>query len=149
MSRVAIKPAKEAISGRETFRSRIVKAIGTGKNLRIEHSEKGLREQLAEYDVGQLKGLVANNLGDAAQALSTYENQRKQGTGKYVHKFQNFIKTFADFIGAYSGIVSLVRAGGQLYGELAYETLSLLFAVCEHLGDNSSTGKERGSDWYF
>ena len=30
----------------------------------------------------------------------------------------------------YSGIVDIVKGAGQIYGELAYETLSILFIVC-------------------
>jgi hypothetical protein len=45
------------------------------------------------------------------------------------HKAQNFVRAFADFLGAYSGIVELVKGAGQQYGQLAYETLSLFLTV--------------------
>jgi hypothetical protein len=48
---------------------------------------------------------------------------------KFGRKAQGFVKSFTDFLHAYSGIVELLRGAGQVYSEVAYETLSIFFIV--------------------
>ena len=70
------------------------------------------------------------SLQGAEGVHAAYTKDRAVGAKKVGRRAQNFIKAFADFLGAYSGIVELVKGAGQQYGQIAYETLSMLLTVC-------------------
>jgi hypothetical protein len=85
-----------------------------------------------------LKDLAIGGLKSGNEAHEKYQDNRaKPGRKKVGTKAQKFVKSFADFLGVYSGIVGLVKAGGGQYGELAYETLSILFIVSMSLVDRT------------
>ena len=128
-----MRPASEALRGRDQFKQRMQQFVrGKSKDsgsYKVATTEEGLHRQIEELDIQQLKHTAAGNLKGAGRVLSTYNKERQTGTKKFGAQAQNFVKVFTDFIGVYSGIISLVKGAGQQYGEVAYETLSLLFIV--------------------
>jgi len=95
----------------------------------VRTTEEGLRKQIEGFDLQALKDLATGRIAEAHQGHAKYKNDRKGGARKVGSQVQNFVKVFSDFLGVYSGIVSLVKAAGGPYGELAYESLSILFIV--------------------
>ena len=123
----ALKPASEVLSSRDQFKQRIETFIkGKGE---VRTTEEGLRKQIEELDLQTLKDLSTGRIAEADQDQAKYKDDRKGGAKKVGSQVQNFVKVFSDFLGVYSGIVSLVKAAGGPYGELAYESLSILFIV--------------------
>lgn len=92
-------------------------------------TEQELRDQLELLTANDLSKVVNTTLTVARRQNSFYNNERTQGPKQLRRKLQNFAKTFSDFLGAYGGIVELVKNAGQQYGELAYETLSIFLVV--------------------
>ena len=124
-----IRLAEEVIKDRMHFR----KSFGTifdgkHKSALPSTTQEDLEGQIAREE-SKLREEAQSVLGTAVQIHQNYREERTRGTKKIGYKAQNFIKCFASFLSAYSAIVDLVRGAGQIYGEAAYETLSVLFFV--------------------
>lgn len=125
-----MQPAEETLRGREQFKERIKRIFeGRQKDLHFNTTEDGLRQQMEELNVHQLREYAKFELQGAKDVNTIYNNDRTTGVRKGMHWAQHFGKVFSDFLGAYSGIIQLVRNAGQQYGEVAYETLSVLLIV--------------------
>lgn len=100
-----------------------------------------LEEQLASYDrdYESTRAQAMGALTEATGARSTYKRERQSGAKKVGRVAQGFVKSFADFLHAYSGIIELLRSAGHVYGDVAYETLSILFIVSL---DDKATGRD-------
>ena len=48
-------------------------------------------------------------------------------------KATEFIKSFADFLSPYSGVVDKLVGAGPVHGTVAYETLSIFFVVSHQI----------------
>ncbi|EED20798.1 hypothetical protein TSTA_039920 [Talaromyces stipitatus ATCC 10500] len=99
-----------------------------------------LEDQIAIYDpnyyIARNKAFGA--LSEATGVQKSYQVKRRTGWRKVGHQAQTFVKKFADFMGVYSGIISLLKGAGGIYGEVAYETLSILFIVVVNKSANDS-----------
>jgi hypothetical protein len=93
-------------------------------------TKEDLEKEIAKYDYSNLKNEAGNILNAAVRVNSTYNRERQEGRKKVGRIAQEFIKSFSEFLGVYSGIVNIMKGAGQIYGEVAYETLSVLFIVC-------------------
>jgi hypothetical protein len=102
---------------------------GRRKDLYINTTEDGLRQQLEELNVHQLREYAQSELQGARDVNTVYNKDRTTGVRKRMHWAQEIGKAFSDFLASYSGIIELVRNAGQQYGEVAYETLSVLLIV--------------------
>ncbi|KAI9858315.1 MAG: hypothetical protein M1813_007590 [Trichoglossum hirsutum] len=125
-----LQPANETLRGRDEFKQRVRRILGGKRGShQVPTTREGLQQQIKELDPRQLGELADSALRVAGRAHSTYIKERATGAKKMGQRTQNFVRVFADFLGAYSGIVELVRGAGQQYGQLAYETLSLFLSV--------------------
>ena len=79
------------------------------------------------YDT--LKDHAFSTVNNATDVHVKYESDRAKGRKKIGRLAQNFVQSFASFLSVYSGIVELLKGAGQIYGAVAYETLSILFIV--------------------
>ncbi|KAI9761888.1 MAG: hypothetical protein M1840_001541 [Geoglossum simile] len=137
--REILRPANEALRGREQFKQRVRQMLkGGGGSRRIPTTKEGLQQQIEEFNPHQLSKLADGALRDAEVVHSTYTRDRRAGIRGMGQRAQNFVRAFADFLGAYSGIVELVKGAGQQYGQLAYETLSLFLTVVVNKCDNDT-----------
>jgi hypothetical protein len=128
--REILQPANETLRGRDEFKQRVRRILGGKRGShQVPTTREGLQQQIKELDPRQLGELADSALRVAGRAHSTYIKERATGAKKMGQRTQNFVRVFADFLGAYSGIVELVRGAGQQYGQLAYETLSLFLSV--------------------
>lgn len=130
MCRKPIQHAKDTLQDHEQF-TRFAKGLfkDKSKNVSFVTSEVDLQDQLQMLDVHQLRGHANVEVQEAKRANSAYNLERTTGARKGGKRLQQFLKTFSDFLGAYSGIIDLVRNAGQQYGEAAYQTLSILLVV--------------------
>lgn len=124
--------ADAVIRGRHDFKQKLRGFLR--KNHLGDHlptTKEMLDDELALYDTDSdaTRGQAIRALSNATKARKNYQLERKTGWKKVGHQAQAFVKTFADFMGVYSGIISLMKGAGQVYGEVAYETLSILFIV--------------------
>lgn len=121
------------LRGRSQFRQyveQLVRKHNSWTNADVRITEEGLREQLDSLDRRELKAQADVALQNANIVNEKFNEDRQTGSKKVGAQAQSFIESFSGFLNAYSGIISVVRGGGQQYGELAYETLSLLLIVC-------------------
>jgi hypothetical protein len=128
--RQLLSPAKEAVRGRDQFKQRVQgflkKSRGSGEPPKTKEE---LEKEIAKYDYSNLKTEAGTALNAAARVNSTYNRERKDGGKKVGRVAQQFVHSFSEFLSVYSGIVNIMKGAGQIYGEVAYETLSVLFIV--------------------
>ena len=129
--RQLLKPAKDVVRGRDQFKQRLQGFLKKSRgNADPPKTKEDLEKEIAKYDYSNLKNEAGNILNAAARVNSTYNRERQEGRKKVGRIAQEFINSFSEFLGVYSGIVNIMKGAGQIYGEVAYETLSVLFIVC-------------------
>jgi hypothetical protein len=133
-SRQLLKPAKDVIRGRDQFKQKLRSFLKKNRgNVEPPQTKEELEKEIAKYDYSNLKNEAGAALNAAARVNSKYNRERNEG-GKKIGRFaQEFVHSFSEFLGAYSGIVNIMKDAGQVYGEVAYETLSVLFIVYSRL----------------
>jgi len=124
--------ADAVIGGRHDFKHKLRRFLQekhVGDDLPT--TKEMLEDQIAIYDPDCYfaRNEAIGALSNATRVRKNYQVERQTGWKKVGHQAQTFVKTFADFMGVYSGIISLLKGAGQVYGEVAYETLSILFIV--------------------
>ena len=126
-----LKSAKEVVRGRDQFKQRLQNVLKKNRgNAEPSKTKEDLEKEIAKYmDYSTLKDEVGTALNAAARVNSTYNRERKEGGKRIGHVAQAFVNSFSEFLGVYSGIVNIMKGAGQIYGEVAYETLSVLFIV--------------------
>lgn len=124
--------ADAVIGGRHDFKHKLrgflqEKHVGDD----LPTTKEMLEDQIAIYDPDYYfaRNEAIGALSNATRVRKNYQVERQTSWKKVGHQAQTFVKTFADFMGVYSGIISLLKGAGQVYGEVAYETLSILFIV--------------------
>ena len=83
--------------------------------------------QNLEVEVDRLAAYWA--IGKAEGAIDHWKARREKGVGKAGRKIQEFLTSFKEFLGLYSGIVEAIKIPGDPFGSVAYQTLSLLLSV--------------------
>ncbi|TVY38285.1 hypothetical protein LOCC1_G007041, partial [Lachnellula occidentalis] len=86
--------------------------------------------------------LALQELNDADKAHDVYTEYRKKGPKRVGRWVQDFTSGFSRFVGAYSGMVDIVRGAGGPYGEVAYQTLSILLIVVVNKSANDTKIKD-------
>jgi hypothetical protein len=109
----------------------VQKALGIdNNNLHLASTKEELNRQIEEVQDGLSPRLVAQeNLDEASKSHDVYTENRKHGAKKVGRWAQEFAIGFSAFVSAYSGIVDAVKTAGGPYGEVAYQTLSILLIV--------------------
>jgi len=88
-----------------------------------------------ELGVQGLKETAENSLQVASNGRDEWTQRRHKKPGRHV---QSFLTSFSSYLSAYSGIVEVVKNGGQAYGQVAYSTLSIFLIV----RDSSLSGSQ-------
>jgi hypothetical protein len=132
ISRQVLQPAKDVVRSRDQFKQRLQSFLKKNRgNAEPPKTKQDLEKEIAKYqDYNGLKTEAITALNAAVRVNSTYNREREGGGKKVGRVAQEFVNSFSEFLGVYSGIVNLVKGAGQIYGEVAYETLSVLFIVC-------------------
>ena len=79
-----------------------------------------------------LRERASESLHGASKIKAMYESNRRTGRRRVGREAQVFVQSFAHFMHAYSGIIELLRRSGDVYSEVAYESLSILFIVSHY-----------------
>lgn len=108
------------------------KALRIGKQeVKIASTKDELNKQIEDVQNGQSHHAIAlATLDDASKSHEIYVQGRKQGLKRVGRWAQEFANGFSEFVSAYSGIVDIVQGAGGPYGEVAYQTLSILLIAC-------------------
>ena len=144
----AFQLVAEVVHEHGDFRRKLRRISGKGGSVvKTYNTKAGLEQQSMELEQNNLsfdswKQQASTEVANAANAHAIYENQRVTGRRKFGRSISRFIKGFADFLSVYSGIVELVKDAGQVYGSVAYETLSIflvvgLFSYLDEIGKNA------------
>ncbi|KAL9118251.1 MAG: hypothetical protein Q9187_005207 [Circinaria calcarea] len=142
-----LRPAKEAIQGHGYFRDKLrLGSRNKQANAKIASTRTALEQQIAEYkqdsnSFGDLRQQAADYITQANGFHKKYQEDRTTGAKKIGRYAQSFVNSFADFLSVYSGIIELLKGAGQIYGTVAYETLSIFFIVC-YLRDFAKARRE-------
>jgi hypothetical protein len=126
-----LQAADEIVSGQHEFKQKLRGFLKKHVGGKLPTTKEMLDEQITNYglDYHSTRNAAMDALSDANGAQQSYQRERQTGVKKAGKLTQDFVKTFADFLGVYSGIISLMKGAGSMYGEVAYETLSILFIV--------------------
>jgi hypothetical protein len=101
------------------------------KLIKLPTTQQELEEQIENLDptYDGLRESALQTVGYAANAQASWDAGRQTGARKVGANTQRFLKRFSDFVGAYSGIIEILKGAGQVYGDVAYETLSIFLIV--------------------
>ncbi|KAJ2986019.1 hypothetical protein NUW58_g5232 [Xylaria curta] len=112
-------------------------------NSRVASTEAELFAQITQIrnaykTTSQDRMAAVQGFNEASRARDMYQKRRQEGTLRFAHRIQAFANGIAEFITAYSGIIELVRGAGGPYGEVGYQTLSILLIVFVNKNDNDT-----------
>lgn len=115
----------------QKFKRQFRRALKTGnEEVKIAKTEYELKKQIEEIQNGDsLRGGALESLDEASKARKGHQDGRKSGGKRVGRGAQEFVTGFAKFLGAYSSILDIVRGAGGPYGEVGYQTLSILLIV--------------------
>ncbi|MCJ1438053.1 hypothetical protein MMC27_007440 [Xylographa pallens] len=135
-----LRPAEEAVHGRNDFRQKMKRLLKSASDLQAAKTKEELEQQIKKYqqDDDSLEDRAIAAMNGATQSHSKYETNRKTGVKKVGRIAQLFVKRFADFMQCYSGVIEVLKGAGQMYGIVAYETLSIFLVVIINKGGNDS-----------
>ena len=100
-------------------------------DLQAAKTKEELEQQIKKYqeDDDSLEDRAIAAMNSATQSHNNYETNRNSGGKKVGRIAQLFVKRFADFMQCYSGVIEVLKGAGQMYGIVAYETLSIFLVV--------------------
>jgi hypothetical protein len=143
--REEIKPAKGVLQEARDFLHERLPKLGTKVRIElkaiIRHSQSPVEstsqtneedldiDSLRSISLAQLSTYVDAEVNKMRYANGILNQKRSNGLRKRAMQLQNFAVTFSRFLQAYSGIVNIFQAVDTQYGNVAFATLSLLFAV--------------------
>lgn len=111
--------------------SESLKGVDVGSELQRPYS--GLISQLHRYaDPQNITNVAARTLDEALKAQFDWEVQHSRGFRKVGSTVQHFANSLANFVGAYSGVVDVVKRVGGPYGEAGYQAISVLLFVSHY-----------------
>ncbi|MCJ1252165.1 hypothetical protein MMC30_009404 [Trapelia coarctata] len=98
-----------------------------------------LEQQITDFErFNTIKDQAFSAINTATEDRVKYQEKRATGMRKIGQIAQNFLNHFSDFVRAYSGIVELLKGAGQVYGAVAYETLSVFLIVVVNKNGNDT-----------
>ena len=130
-----LRPANDAVQKHSYFRRKLGWVSDKNHmNAKIPDTKAALEQQIKDYgqdlnSFSELKNQAVDNVIKASDLHETYQTDRTHGGKKFGRSAQNFVNRFAEFLSVYSGIVELLKGAGDIYGQVAYETLSIFFIV--------------------
>lgn len=131
----ALRPAHDAVQEHNYFRRKLrwvsderhLNAEIPNTKITVERQIRQYEQESESYD--KLRKQAADDITEATDLHGLYQKDRTTGGKKIGRSAQHFVKCFADFLNVYSGIVELLKGAGDIYGSVAYETLSIFFIV--------------------
>lgn len=126
-----LQAADAIVSGQDEFKQKLQSFLNKRAGGKLPTTKEELDQHITNYELEfcSSKDQAMGALSDANGAQQSYRTVRQSGVKRVGRVTQEFVKTFADFLGVYSGIISLMRGAGSVYGEVAYEVLSVFFIV--------------------
>ncbi|KAK4446489.1 hypothetical protein QBC34DRAFT_331299 [Podospora aff. communis PSN243] len=122
----------------ESFKKKALRALKIGKkrDVTIASSKDELERQISGM-LGQSSGagspgpssLVLQEMEGATKAHEAYQDQRLAGGKMVASAMQRRLDDFAQFVGAFDGLMEKIASAGSPYGEIGYQTLSILLIV--------------------
>ncbi|TVY32027.1 hypothetical protein LSUB1_G008432 [Lachnellula subtilissima] len=139
-----LPPPNDILKTHQEFKRKLRKALKIGsKEVQIASTKEELETQIEAVRNRLSPPLLAlQNLDDADKAHDVYTEYRKKGPKRVGRWAQDFANGFSQFVGAYSGIVDIVRSAGGPYGEVAYQSLSILLIVVVNKSANDTKIKD-------
>ena len=127
----ALRAPKEVLEAHRQFKKRLRNALRIGnKEVQIASTKDELEKQIEEIQNPESIHTVARkNFDKAVRSRNEYQLEREHGPKKVGRWAQEFASGFARFVATYSGILEIVRRAGGPYGEVGYQTLSILLIV--------------------
>ncbi|KAK3319661.1 hypothetical protein B0T19DRAFT_432835 [Cercophora scortea] len=127
----------------ESFKKAVAPVISKSENL------ASTKEEL-EGQISKIKGDhdgpsrsstsaavdAAQDLNAATKARDAYTQERAKGARKAASAVQHGLDAMAKFISAYSSLLETVMSAGGPYGEVGYQTLSILLIVVVNKSKN-------------
>jgi len=113
----------------ESFKKQVVRALKIGKNpdANLANSKDAIERQISEIQGESL--LVGQEVEGATKALESYQQGRLAGGKKAASSLQRRLNGFAHFVSAFDGLMEKIASAGSPYGEVGYQTLSILLIV--------------------
>lgn len=127
----ALQPLQEVLNAHQKFKKRFRRALKLGNvQTKIAETEDELQQQIEDITCwDRIRGSAFKSLDEASKAQETYQDQRIQGRKRLGRGVQEFASGLSQFLGAYSSILDIVKGAGGPYGEIGYQTLSILLIV--------------------
>jgi hypothetical protein len=120
----------------ESFKKKVLRTVKGGRrqDAPLASSKEELERQINGI-IGQGGGslgpstLVLQEVEGATKAHETYQDQRLAGGKMVASAMQRRLNDFAQFVGAFDGLMEKIASAGSPYGEIGYQTLSILLIV--------------------
>ncbi|KAI1741361.1 hypothetical protein F4680DRAFT_75147 [Xylaria scruposa] len=144
-----IKPAKAVLQDARRFLNEQLPKLGKGVRGELDaiirhdqsliestlENKEDLIEHISSMPLDQLSDYVDSRVIQMRRAGEELNQRRASGFHRQAKRFQDFAVTFSRFLHAYSGIVSIMQNADLQYGNVAFATLSLLFATIKVKAD--------------
>lgn len=126
-----LPPPQNILKTHQQFKKKLRNSLKIDKrDIRIASTKEELEQQIADVQEGVGSRLIAQQaLDETSKAQDSYEVARTHGRRRVGRWAQDFAHGFGQFVGAYSGIIDVIRTASGPYGEVAYQTLSIFLVV--------------------
>lgn len=126
-----LRPPKDVLEAHQKFKKQLRHALRiSNKEVQIATTNDELKKQIEEIQNGEsIHAVALENLDNASKSRDAYKLEREHGSKRVGRWAQEFANGFAEFFSAYSGILDIMRGAGGPYGEVGYQTLSILLIV--------------------
>ncbi|TVY81584.1 hypothetical protein LSUE1_G003620 [Lachnellula suecica] len=130
-NRRVLQPPDTVLEAHRHFKAKLRKYLNiSGTEIPIASTKEELGIQLEGVQKGIPPASVSlQALENATKSHDLYSQDRRKGMKQAGRRAQEFANGFSQFVSAYSGIVDIVKGAGGPYGEVAYQTLSILLIV--------------------
>lgn len=116
----------------ESFKRKVVRALKFGKSpAGIASSREELNRQISDLQgaTHPASTLAVQEVEAASKSHDAYRQARSQGAKMVASSVQRGLSEFAQFISAFDGLLEKVASAGAPFGEVGYQTLSILLMV--------------------
>ncbi|KAH8885986.1 hypothetical protein GQ53DRAFT_845121 [Thozetella sp. PMI_491] len=134
-----LKDEKTIREEHESFKRRLKRYLPKDQNgVRIASSNGELREQI-NYIKRSPQDQASSELMNAQASHELYTKKRLKGPKRFGRQAQEWITILAEFTEMFSEILEGIAQMGGIYGQIGYQTLSILFWV---VGNKSKNDKK-------
>ncbi|KAK4159563.1 hypothetical protein QBC43DRAFT_326896 [Cladorrhinum sp. PSN259] len=129
------KSAEELKSEHEYFKRRVTAGLSKADTKNFASSKQELDKQISDVTGGQNHLGAVEAVQESEKATKTHDRYRKdRGRGgkkakRIANQMQHGLSSFAQFVSAFDGILEKVASAGAPFGEVGYQTLSILLII--------------------